>query len=143
MKTKLKSFARRHTKGLIACLVAVTLVVGQIPISYAVDELSELAAGNEAAQVDEKAAESVAVAPEEDQGEQAEEPADPADTAGEVKEDEPAKDDTKDQDASKDEPAATEEPKAGEAPAAGEEPKSTDAPADEPKKGNGRKGAKK
>ena len=37
MKTKLKSFARRHTKGLIACLVAVTLVVGQIPISYAVD----------------------------------------------------------------------------------------------------------
>ena len=39
--------------------------------------------------------------------------------------------------------AAQEEPKAEEAPAAGEEPKSTDAPADEPKKGNGRKGAKK
>ena len=39
--------------------------------------------------------------------------------------------------------AAQEEPKAEEAPAAGEEAKSTDAPADEPKKGNGRKGAKK
>lgn len=39
--------------------------------------------------------------------------------------------------------AAQEAPKAEEAPATGEEPKSTDAPADEPKKGNGHKGAKK